>query len=273
MVKICFRPKRRIKGSDGHQTVWEWRPTSIGQACGLHPCKVVNSLISANRSERGLSPASKRVISAADFMPARRTLPDLRRAAKNCQGCELFRRAAQTVFGAGPSHAALMLIGEVPGDQEDLQGKPFVGPAGRLLDEALQAAGIARHEVYLTNAVKHFKWEARGTRRLHAKPSSREIAACRPWLDAEIEAIGPKTIVCLGATAAQTLLGKSFRLTKHLGELIESSASRRVMATYHPSAVLRAPTESERHRMRERLFHDLRTAVASLVPRQQANPR
>ena len=119
-----------------------------------------------------MSPASKRVISAADFMPARRTLPNLRRAAKNCQGCELFRRATQTVFGAGPNHAALMLIGEVPGDQEDLQGKPFVGPAGRLLDEALQAARIARHDVYLTNAVKHFKWEPRGTRCLHAKPSS-----------------------------------------------------------------------------------------------------
>lgn len=203
--------------------------------------------------------------SAADFLPARKTLPALTRAAHDCQGCDLYQRATQTVFGEGSAKARLILVGEQPGDQEDLQGRPFVGPAGRLLDEALTASGIDRTDVYLTNAVKHFKWTPRGKRRLHAKPGSREIAACRPWLSAEIEAIEPEVIVCLGATAAQALLGPAFRITKQRGELLESPLARWVLATYHPSAVLRAPDEERRHQMRDELFADLRVAAEALA--------
>ncbi len=205
--------------------------------------------------------------SAADFLPARKTLTALTRAAHDCQGCDLYQRATQTVFGAGSAKARMILVGEQPGDQEDLQGKPFVGPAGRLLDEALRAAGIDRADVYLTNAVKHFKWTPRGKRRLHAKPGSREIAACRPWLSAEIEVIGPDVIVCLGATAAQSLLGPSFRITRQRGELLESPLAHWMLATYHPSAVLRAPDEDRRHRMRDELFADLSVAAKSLSNR------
>ena len=201
--------------------------------------------------------------SAADFLPSRLSLGALRDAARNCRGCELFKRATQTVFGEGPSTAQIMLIGEVPGDQEDLQGEPFVGPAGRLLDESLASAGLARNKVYLTNAVKHFKWEPRGKRRLHAKPSAREITACRPWLNAEIEVIGPRAIVCLGATAAQSILGRTFRLTQHLGELVPSPLAKAVIATYHPSSVLRAPDGSDRQRMKDQIIHDLKLAATS----------
>lgn len=156
-----------------------------------------------------------------------------------------------------------MLVGEVPGDQEDLQGKPFVGPAGRILDESLEAAGLARDQVFMTNAVKHFKWELRGKRRLHGKPSAREISACRPWLEAEIEVVQPNTIVCLGATAAQALLGRTFRLTHHLGELIPCSWAKAVIATYHPSSFLRAPEPAERACMKEQLIHDLKRAATA----------
>jgi DNA polymerase len=203
--------------------------------------------------------------SAANYLPPHLSLNSLRNASKTCEGCELYLRATQTVFGKGPAYAPLMLIGEVPGDQEDLQGIPFVGPAGKLLDEALVAAGTVRTEVYLTNAVKHFKWEARGKRRLHTKPSAREIAACRPWLEAEIEVVQPQILVCLGATAAQTLLGPRFRLTKHLGEWQTSPLAQFILATFHPSSVLRAPREADRHRMKERLIHDLRIAVKNLA--------
>jgi DNA polymerase len=202
--------------------------------------------------------------SAADFFPTRHSLKAFRDAAAHCEGCELFRRATQTVFGRGAAHAALMLIGEVPGDREDVEGKPFVGPAGKLLDEALAGAGLERGKVYLTNAVKHFKWEPRGKRRLHAKPSAREIAACRPWLEAEIDLVRPQIIVCLGATAAQSLLGNSFRITKHLGELLPSKWSKYILATYHPSSALRAPEPAERQRIRDQLVHDLKTAASSL---------
>lgn len=200
---------------------------------------------------------------AADFLPARRSIPALQKAAHSCQGCSLYQRATQVVFGAGSPTAKLMLVGEAPGDEEDLQGQPFVGPAGKLLAEAMQAAGVERQDVYLTNAVKHFKWEPRGKRRLHGKPSSREISACRPWLEAEIGLIKPETIVCLGATAAQTLLGKSFRITKQRGEFLRSSWAKAVVATFHPSAILRAPDRDERHRMRELLTDDLRLAIES----------
>jgi uracil-DNA glycosylase len=201
--------------------------------------------------------------SAADFLPPHMSLRSLTQAARGCHGCELYKRATQTVFGRGPATARLMLVGEVPGDQEDLQGKPFVGPAGRILDEGLEAVGLARDQVYMTNAVKHFKWEPRGKRRLHGKPSAREITACRPWLEAEIEVVHPRTIVCLGATAAQTLLGRAFRLTHHLGQLIPSSWAENVIATYHPSSILRAPDPSDRERMKKQLIHDLKRAAAA----------
>src|SRR5690348_9447530 len=156
--------------------------------------------------------------SANDFLPTRLNLSALRQAAAECKGCDLYKNATQTVFGEGPRRARMILLGEVPGDQEDIEGKPFVGPAGRLLDDCLDEAGIARDDVYVTNAVKHFRWEPRGKRRLHKKPTSRQIEACRPWLHAEILVIKPDIVVCLGATAAQSMLGRDFRLTKHRGK-------------------------------------------------------
>ncbi len=202
--------------------------------------------------------------SAEDFLPERLSMESLREAAKECRGCELYQKATQTVFGAGEGIERLMLVGEQPGDREDLEGEPFVGPAGQLLDEALAAAGLTRDEVYITNAVKHFKWVQSGQRRLHAKPNAREVTACRPWLTAEIQVLKPRTIVCLGATAAQALLGRSFRLTQHFGELLASDWAKGIIATYHPSAVLRAPDADKRGQMRAQLFDDIRLAVQSL---------
>jgi DNA polymerase len=199
-------------------------------------------------------------VSAADFLPEKRSISSLRKAAQECRGCTLYQHATQTVFGAGAARARILLIGEQPGDQEDLQGRPFVGPAGKLLSEALEAAGIDRDEAYLTNAVKHFKWTPRGKRRLHAKPTSREIAACRPWLEAEIEAIGPQVIVCLGATAAQSLLGPSFRITRQRGQILASDWAPSLIATYHPSAILRAPDPATREELRSLFADDLKLA-------------
>ena len=198
--------------------------------------------------------------SAADFLPERRSVDSLRRAEQTCRGCELYQRATQAVGGEGPTTAQMVLVGETPGDAEDQAGHPFVGPSGALLDLALEAAGIDRQEVFVTNVVKHFKWEPRGKRRLHAKPSSREIAACRPWLDAELELLRPRVIVCLGATAAQALLGRDFRVTKQRGEIVSGDFGK-VIATYHPAAVLRAPDEDRRQQMRQELIDDLRVAV------------
>ncbi len=202
--------------------------------------------------------------SAKDFLPKHRTLPQLREAAAVCKGCDLYCHATQTVFGQGPNRAKLMLIGEQPGDQEDLAGQPFVGPSGQLLDEALQAADIPRDEVYVTNAVKHFKFEPRGSRRIHAKPSSREVQACRPWLEAEIELVQPSLIVCLGATAAQTLLGAQFRLTKHRGEFLPSDWAPWLLATNHPAAILRVPDPKMRESSRQQFFDDLRLVADKL---------
>lgn len=204
-------------------------------------------------------------MSASDFLPSRRSLRALAKAARECKGCSLYAEATQTVFGEGAAGAGLVLIGETPGDQEDLQGRPFVGPAGRLIDEALQQAGLDRKKVYITNAVKHFKYIMRGKRRLHKKPSSREISACQPWLVAEIEAIRPKVIVCLGATAAQSLLGRQFRLTQELGKFHSTEWAPWTIATYHPAAILRAPDKESRHSMREQLFHTLRMAAEKLA--------
>jgi uracil-DNA glycosylase len=179
-------------------------------------------------------------VTADDYLPERLTLESLREAAKVCHGCDLWRNAAQTVFGEGPSDAQLMFVGEQPGDQEDKAGRPFVGPAGRIFDQALEQVGINRSSVYVTNAVKHFKWQPRGKRRIHQKPNAAELAACRPWLDAELAAVQPRVLVCLGATAAQALLGRAFRVTKQRGTPVDSPLAEVVMATIHPSAILRA---------------------------------
>jgi uracil-DNA glycosylase len=188
----------------------------------------------------------------------------MRKAAAHCEGCNLFRQATQTVFGRGPSTAEMIVVGETPGDKEDLEGKPFVGPAGRLLDRALEAAGIDRKSVYVTNAVKHFRWEERGVRRLHKKPSGGQIEACRPWLLGEIKAIAPRLVVCLGATAAQSLLGHSFKITRSRGTAVRRPGAVPALATYHPSAVLRAPSSEDRARLERDLQEDLREAAKFL---------
>jgi uracil-DNA glycosylase len=178
--------------------------------------------------------------SAAVHLPDRVSLPALREAVQTCRGCALYLNATQAVFGEGSASAQVMLVGEQPGDQEDREGRPFVGPAGRLLDRALEEAGIDRGATYVTNVVKHFKWQARGKRRIHQKPSWTEIAACRPWLDAELAVVKPRVLVCLGATAAQALLGRQFRVSQSRGELVESPLAEVVTATVHPSSILRA---------------------------------
>jgi uracil-DNA glycosylase family protein len=185
-----------------------------------------------------------------------RSLVKLAKEANKCKHCGLWRHATQTVFGEGPARARIMLVGEQPGNDEDLQGRPFVGPAGQLMDRLLVEAGIDRNKVYVTNAVKHFKWEPHGKRRIHKKPSRVEIAACRSWLDAEIAALKPEVIVCLGATAARALLGRGFRVTVDHGRFIKSPLASRVLATIHPSAILRAPDEATRHEL-EKQFSDL----------------
>jgi uracil-DNA glycosylase len=194
----------------------------------------------------------------AGIIPLKATIEELRAAAKDCKACDLWKRGTQTVFGEGRPHAKILLVGEQPGSQEDLEGKPFVGPAGKLLDAALEEAGIDRKEAYVTNAVKHFKWEPRGKRRIHQKPNAAEIAACRPWLDAEIAALQPKVIVCLGATASQALLGRDFRVTQHRGEFLESQLAPIVIATVHPSSILRAPDDETRHEEMKRFVNDLK---------------
>jgi uracil-DNA glycosylase family protein len=194
---------------------------------------------------------------AAPLVPDRPTLSSLRDASAGCRACPLWERGTQTVFGEGPPLAEVMFVGEQPGNEEDVTGRPFVGPAGRLLDRALAAAAIDRRAVYVTNAVKHFKWEPRGKRRIHQKPNAREVRACRPWLEAEIRVVRPRAIVCLGATAAQALLGRTFRVTEHRGEIIASALAPLMMATVHPSSILRAPDDAARRAELERLIEDL----------------
>ena len=203
-------------------------------------------------------------MSAAEFLPAEHSLTALRDAAAGCRGCPLWERGTQTVFGEGARGAEVMLVGEQPGDQEDQQGRPFVGPAGRILDQALEEAGIDRSLAYVTNAVKHFKWEPKGKRRIHAKPTWTELAACRPWLDAELEAVAPRVVVCLGATAAQSLLGKQFRVTKQRGEFVESDLAEYVLATIHPSAILRQRDDESRQAEYAAFVEDLRPVAAVL---------
>ncbi len=196
-------------------------------------------------------------------VPETASLEKLADAAKACTACHLYKRATQTVFGEGPKKATIMMLGEQPGDQEDLAGKPFIGPAGQLLDRALEEAGIDRSLVYVTNTVKHFKWEPRGKRRIHQKPNSREIAACRPWMEAELRAVKPAVLVCLGATAAQAILGSNFRVTKQRGEILESEFSAQTIATVHPSSLLRQPDEESRAREYALFLEDLRIIKAA----------
>ena len=195
----------------------------------------------------------------------------LRRSAQHCRACDLWKQATQTVFGEGPPKAAIMLVGEQPGDQEDLAGHPFVGPAGKVLDQALIAAGIDRSQVYVTNVVKHFKWSPaeRGKRRIHKKPRYSEIHACRPWLDAELAAVKPQVLVCLGATAAQSLLGRNFSVMRQRGQLVDSELAPKVMATVHPSSILRAPDHDSRQLQMKDFIRDL-SAAAKLLKREKA---
>ena len=201
--------------------------------------------------------------SAIDFLPSRLELPVLAKAAAKCQGCGIYCNATQV--GQGPADARCMFVGEQPGDQEDLAGKPFVGPSGVLLSQTMERVGIPREQVYVTNAVKHFKWEPRGTRRLHSKPSAREVAACRPWLEAEIKVVHPTVIVCLGATASQSLLGSSFRLTQHRGEILKNTPwAPALLATVHPSSLLRIPDHEAREAAREQFAEDLKLVARYL---------
>ena len=197
---------------------------------------------------------------------SRSSLPELRHLAAGCRNCDLWKNATQTVFGEGAPRAAVMFVGEQPGDREDVEGHPFVGPAGKLLDQALTQAGINRSDIYVTNVVKHFKWipAERGKRRIHKKPGSTEIAACRPWLDGELAAVRPKVLVCLGATAAQALLGRSFSVTRQRGQKVTSPVAANVIATVHPSSILRAPDDNARHEQMEAFVHDLQN-VARLL--------
>jgi DNA polymerase len=203
---------------------------------------------------------------ATPFLPEDRTLEALREAAMRCRACDLYRSGTQTVFGEGPQRAEAMFVGEQPGDYEDREGHPFVGPAGRVLDEALQEVGIDRSKVYVTNVVKHFKWEARGKRRIHSKPNAREIRACRPWLEAELEVVQPRVLVLLGATAAQALLGPKFRVSQQRGQPLEATGlAPLVVATVHPSSILRATDSEARETERQAFIEDLRTVKRLLA--------
>jgi DNA polymerase len=208
-------------------------------------------------------------LSKSPSRPARQTLPRVREDAKDCRACDLWKRGTQTVFGEGTATAEIMLVGEQPGNEEDLTGHPFVGPAGRLLDRALAEAGIDRAAVYVTNVVKHFKWEPRGKRRIHKKPNRAEINACRPWLDIEIALVKPRVIVCLGATAAQSVIGPAFKVTQQRGAFVPSPLAPKVTATVHPSSILRAPDDETRHREMTAFIADLRKVARALSSTQR----
>jgi DNA polymerase len=211
--------------------------------------------------------ASEEIGSAADFVPLHPTLATLKEAAAGCTACPLYKLGTQTVFGEGLRAASIMLVGEQPGDQEDKAGLPFVGPAGRLLDKALEEAGIDRTAAYVTNVVKHFKWEPRGKRRIHSKPNAGEIRACKPWLEEELKVVKPDVLVCMGATAAQALLGKGFKVTERRGELVESELAPHALATIHPSSILRERDEEARHRAMKGFVDDLKVAAKLLGSR------
>ena len=203
--------------------------------------------------------------SALDYFPERVNYTSLKEASKACMGCDLYKLGTQTVFGEGKRKSELMFVGEAPGDEEDLSGHPFVGPAGRLFDRALEEAGIDRQKAYVTNVVKHFKWEPRGKRRIHEKPNTNEIRACFPWLEAEIAVVKPSVLVCLGATAAQALLGKDFRVTKQRGVWLQSPLANHVLATVHPSSILRAPDSETRENQYRGFIADLLVIAREIV--------
>lgn len=209
-------------------------------------------------------PPREPVETAAPLVPDRPSITSLKAAARDCRACPLWKTGTQTVFGDGARTASVVFVGEQPGNDEDLAGRPFVGPAGKLLDKALEEAGIDRNSVYVTNTVKHFKWEPKGKRRLHKKPSGREIAACRPWLEAELAVLRPRVLVCLGATAAQALLGKEFRVSQQRGEFIPSPLAPNVIATIHPSAILRAPDDASRHQEMKQFVADLKRVAKAI---------
>ncbi|HXO21172.1 MAG TPA: UdgX family uracil-DNA binding protein [Thermoanaerobaculia bacterium] len=218
----------------------------------------------ALEAPRSMSPSATARLPARSFLPQRPTLAALARAAQDCRACDLYQGATQAVLGAGPQGARAFFVGEQPGDQEDLQGRPFVGPAGKVLDEALAEAGIRRDEIYVTNAVKHFKWHPRGKKRIHQKPNLVEVRACRPWLEAELALVKPEGIVCLGATAAQSLMGPQFRITRDRGQFFDSGWARWLTATLHPSAILRMPDAAKKRQARDQLVEDLRKVAARL---------
>lgn len=232
----------------------------LGRMLSPAPCEASNATM----------PSKAQKTSAADFLPIQHDLESLRNAASRCRGCELYKNATQTVFGEGRKSSSILFVGEQPGDQEDLSGKPFVGPAGKLLDACMEEAGIDRKAAYVTNAVKHFKWEPRGKRRIHKKPTMREMNACRPWLDAEVGEIRPRLIVCLGATAAQSLLGAEFRVTQNRGKVIERAGYPPLIATVHPSSILRAQTDEDRERERALFVADL-AIVAKFISHTDAS--
>jgi DNA polymerase len=205
--------------------------------------------------------------SATIYLPAHRTLPEMRDAVQRCRGCPLWKDATQAVFGAGRVRSPLVLVGEQPGNDEDLSGKPFVGPAGRVLDEALERAGIDRKSAYVTNAVKHFKWEAKGTRRLHKKPNAREVSACLPWLEAEIALLKPEVLVLLGATAGQAVFGAAFRVGQERGKVLQSRFVALTLPTVHPSSLLRLPPDADREVEMQRFVDDLSVAARLLADR------
>jgi len=203
--------------------------------------------------------------SAAEYLPDRISLTTLRDAVQRCRGCDLYKEATQAIFGEGLKRSHIMMVGEQPGDQEDRHGKPFIGPAGAELNRSLDEAGIDRDEVFVTNAVKHFKWEPRGKRRLHKKPSSKELAACRPWLEAELSVVMPTFLVALGATAAKALYGNDFRVTKQRGKLFETQWAPKCMGTLHPSSILRSPDSQSRRAAREAFVEDLRVLAEAMA--------
>ena len=209
--------------------------------------------------------------SAARFITPKASLSQLKEIAKGCTACRLYLHGTQTVFGAGARHAQVLFVGEQPGNEEDIKGQPFVGPAGKLLDKALVSAGIDRDETYVTNIVKHFKWESRGKRRIHKKPNALEIAACKPWFEAEVARVRPEVVVCLGATAAQAILGRDFKVTQRRGELItDSQYAPMVVATVHPSSILRAPDDEARHEEMRRFIGDLKIVARSIHKQRRA---
>src|SRR5437763_1707022 len=228
--------------------------------------------IAQRPARQSVSPASANGAHATERAPSERSIRALRQIAAGCQACDLWRNATQTVFGEGTSDARVMFVGEQPGDSEDRAGHPFVGPAGKLLDQALEEAGIERSQVYVTNAVKHFSWtpQERGKRRIHKKPRASEIKACRPWLDAEIAVTHPEVIICMGATAAQALLGKEFSVTRDRGKFVPSPWATYVMATVHPSSILRAQDEESRRAQKESFIADLRIAAAQIKKQRRA---